>query len=1397
MLTKHFSFFGSALKLCRTVIDRQMAQYDTWGLLRGLILFAVSVQTNFRALLMNEHHLPLNKTRTSVRFTAPPLRPSRGALHLFFVAAFVAGQSASSSRLQAICTDLKPGIVVEAIAKNSEGDKAGLTEGDVIIAWSRRETKGEIQSPFELIEIETEQEPRGQVTLKGERDSLNETWAMGPDKWGLEARPNLSGSVLATYREGQKLAELSKLAESTQLWRAAAAQVEDASCAWLSVWFLFHGANLLADAREWKESDVIYQEALERAKKLELGSEVTVPVLLARAKAAQQAGTSTEAEKYQQEALKTVLKSGAQTLEAARILESLGNSAFRRDDLVKAEEYYQKALAIQLKLAPTSLDVAGSLNNIGSVACLRGDLAKADEYLRRALDIKEKFDPESLEVARTLNNLGEVARKHGNVTLAWEYSRKALVIEGGAEVTSHFNGLSEEALKRGDMTQAEGYYRTAQDIRRQLAHGGLEVAILLNSLGEEALKRGDLTGAERHYQEALAIQDRVAPNSLDVSDSMNNIGRVKFERGDLTKAENYYRQALTIRGKLAPGSLRFAACLNNLSGVSLVRGDLAIAERYESQALAIVEKVAPSSLDLAVELHNLGDLALDRGDLAKAEEYYLQALPIQEKIAPSSLDMAASFNNLGEVVRKRGELTRAEKYYQQALGIEQKLAPDSLTLAQTLDNLGVVANVRGDLPNAEKYYRQALSIREKLAPGSLEIARSQWNLGNLAIGQGKQTEAEDHYRQALANAEKLSLGGQGGLSLISGLNNNLGYIARERGDVAKAEWYFREAVRITRKLAPSSAEYAQAVASLADTLRARNQVEDAIRLYAEAIDVLDRQLSTLGGSSEVRVGYRAEHASYYSEYADLLIAQKKPDLAFEVMERSRARTLLEILSEAHLDMRQGTDHGMIEKERLLQATLSAKANRKINLLEGEHTQEELVSVNKEIAEVLAEYQELEGQIRSSSPKYAGLTQPKPLSAREVQQELLDTDTVMLDYALGKEHSHVFVVTPTSLDSYELPKRSEIESATRRAYQLLTSWNWRADGESGNQSKAEYEKGLAKLSEMVLGPVAEQLTGKRLLIVADGALQHIPFGVLPCPANSKTKPAVPLVVEHEIVNLPSASVLASLRRQVDERATKPIKEVAILADPVFDKGDPRLGDPRIEKLGKPVLAAKKNVSLGRTASWNDEHLARSLEDVTGTGQARVGLSRLVFSRREAATIMAVVKPGKGLEALDFDASRDTAISRELAQYRIVHFATHGLLDSEHPELSGLVFSLVGPNGDPRDGFLDLEDVYNLTLTSDLVVLSACQTGLGKEITAEGLVGLTRGFMYAGASRVVASLWEVDDLATSELMGAFYKGMLKDGLRPAAALRQAQLELMKQERWSDPYYWAAFIIQGEWK
>ena len=238
-------------------------------------------------------------------------------------------------------------------------------------------------------------------------------------------------------------------------------------------------------------------------------------------------------------------------------------------------------------------------------------------------------------------------------------------------------------------------------------------------------------------------------------------------------------------------------------------------------------------------------------------------------------------------------------------------------------------------------------------------------------------------------------------------------------------------------------------------------------------------------------------------------------------------------------------------------------------------------------------------------------------------------------------------------------------------------------------------------------------------------------------------------------------------------------VAVLADPVFSNNDPR------------VAAAR----LGRPAPIEKDIPAVALR--SGADSGLDGLRRLRFSRQEADAIARLAGTDGKLEAVDFAANRKLATSDELGQYRVVHFATHGIVNNSHPELSGIVLSLVDEKGQPQNGFLRLYDLYNLKLSADLVVLSACQTALGKEIRGEGLVGLTRGFMYAGAPRVIASLWQIDDRASAEFMKRFYEAMLGQNLRPSAALRAAQVSMSQDPRWHEPHYWAAFTLQGEWK
>jgi CHAT domain-containing protein len=462
---------------------------------------------------------------------------------------------------------------------------------------------------------------------------------------------------------------------------------------------------------------------------------------------------------------------------------------------------------------------------------------------------------------------------------------------------------------------------------------------------------------------------------------------------------------------------------------------------------------------------------------------------------------------------------------------------------------------------------------------------------------------------------------------------------------------------------------------------------------------------------------------------------------------------------------------LLQRERSLQQQLDALEKQRIEVLNRpNHTPAQQAELEKQRQTLIAQYQDIQTQIRTTSPRYAALTQPQPLTLAQIQQQILDENTILLQYSLGKHRSYLWAVTKTSITSYELPKTADIETTAKNFRDAVTA-------PSSRDNPNQVAKANDAISQMILQPVAAQLGQKRLLIVGDGVLNYLPFAALSLPGKSGENRNPPLIVDHEIVLLPSASTLGILRQNYNDRQP-PNRTLAILADPVFSANDERVKNSSSATTQQAVEAANPGLS-------------RSRGDKTGQ------FDRLNFTRQESQIIQALFPANSRTESLDFEASRATATSSNLSQYKIIHFATHGFANSDYPELSGIVMSLVDEKGNPLNGFLRLTDIFNLKLAADLVVLSACQTGRGQNIQGEGLVGLTRGFMYAGAQRVVVSLWTVDDEGTATLMSSFYQGMLQKGLTSAAALRVAQLEMWKQEKWKSPYYWAAFTLQGEWR
>jgi hypothetical protein len=430
-------------------------------------------------------------------------------------------------------------------------------------------------------------------------------------------------------------------------------------------------------------------------------------------------------------------------------------------------------------------------------------------------------------------------------------------------------------------------------------------------------------------------------------------------------------------------------------------------------------------------------------------------------------------------------------------------------------------------------------------------------------------------------------------------------IDRKKG-IRDAEHFYRKALAMFEGISNEGPIHGFVLASLAGAMRRRGQVEDARVGYEQAMALIEKQMAHLGGADETRAVFRARHISAYRDYADLLITQNRPEQAFRILERGRARVLLETIGIRHGDIRNGIDPSLLDREGRLHVQIDLKSEQRLRI---NKESDNSTTLEKELADLFVQYQDIEAQIGAASPAYAALTQPQPLTAKEVQIQLLDPNTLLLEYSLGEERSYVFAVTPNSLQAFELPKRSVLEKASRRVYRLLTTRNQTFKNETAVQkqarlalAEAEYPRAATELSKMILGPVASQLHSKRLLIVSDGALAYIPFSVLPEPANpagavlaAVLATAPPLVVNHEIVNLPSASVLAVLRQQEMGRKHAP-KAVVVMADPVFDRHDSRVAFTRTTSAAKSSLQAPVSADLLMEAPSSAASLTRSAADV---------------------------------------------------------------------------------------------------------------------------------------------------------------------------------------------------------
>ena len=768
---------------------------------------------------------------------------------------------------------------------------------------------------------------------------------------------------------------------------------------------------------------------------------------------------------------------------------------------------------------------------------------------------------------------------------------------------------------------------------------------------------------------------------------------------------------------------------------------------------------------VAEALINLGFIEYRKGAWQAALGFHTQA---EQLIDPESepLMMGQIKAGLAENFVESGLLETGLDKYRESL--------DYYRLTKKPDTTIGIEFCIGQVYYFQRNYSEALAMLSKTRSEAeahnypMVVALSDDFLGRTYYELTDYAAALQHYQAALEVFERTKYPMEAARVVAL-----IGQLYQQQGAYTKAGTNYRKALSAFRKLSDQVNESATLYALGVLELK-QNRVDAAQEYLWQSINITEnmRRVST---SVDLTAAFSARIHQRYEKYIDCLMRKYKSSgskdfaiEAFRTSESAKARSLTELLRATQANLFPGLDPQLVQQEKKLRESLQITENARVRLLSGDYEAAELTILNTQHERLRSEHDQLIKQIQALNPSYERNIAPTAWELRIIQEQVITDDhTVLLAYSLGSEKSYLWAITRSGIDSYELPPEEQIVQAANRVYGSLKI-------NPLSQPTNDLTTAAQALSQMILSPAAEQLARNRLIVVPDGVLHYIPFQVLPSPASAE-----PLIATKEIINAPSASILGELQQEATKRQM-PSNSLAAFGDPVFAR---HTGETKDAKLsGQQVMAAARL----RSALRNTNTRTFDFSKVDRLFYAKHELDRL----REVAGETALV-------VSDYAATREKFLSTDLTQYAILHVATHGLFDPERPEVSGLLLTNVNREEKQLNGFIGLQDIYELRAPVLLVVLSACQTALGKDVRGEGLLGVTRGFMYAGASGVVASLWQVDDEATAELMKLFYSNMLQNGMTPGEALRAAQNSIRQQPHWSAPYYWAGFTLQGEYR
>lgn len=939
-----------------------------------------------------------------------------------------------------------------------------------------------------------------------------------------------------------------------------------------------------------------------------------------------------------------------------------------------------------------------------------------------------------------------------------------------AKVIENFRQIGKLEMILGEKKEADFSFNQALKLA-ETSGNQIEKAKILSEFVLLALADEKVAASEKYLKQALAVSEQTADASAQAAAFFS--ASQFYYVPDSSKSVKYLQKSVEL-WKSAGDLEGEATALYKLSYVYIDFWDYASAREVLNSALSKWETLG----DLRGQAFTLRAMATVLG-VSNEKQKALEYLNKAEQLIPKDIDFfeqAGVYNSYGYIYESYGDLNLSLTYRQKAFELYKTDRHLYGQLATTVSLCRLNSLLGNDAAALE-----CLTNGESLAKSvgdSFYLTLLQEESGNYYLLRNDFQNAKLNYEKALQYFEKKNNHRQ-----ISQITAKLGMLFERKGNLTAAEKYFQQSLKLNRKVKDVFSE-TETLFHLSKIFALRGENETATELIEQSINLTEQLYSDVI-NSKLKKTYFSNVFDRYELYINLLMkrhqqfpAEGFDRQALQASEKSRARSMLETLSLAEISVAKNADPELVRRENEICNLLNLKATQITDLYNTNSSKQEIEKITAEMNVLAHRLEEIKTALKQKSPLYATIKNPSPFDVAAFQNRVLDNQTLLLEFSLGTEASYLWVIGKNEISFFRLPAREQIETHLQKLLSMLTVHQSQpnesvADYQARNsRAEKDYSREAQIFSDLIFGQLAERIAGKRLIIVPDGKLRYFPISALPLPYSNNGEP---ILLSNEIIYAPSASTLMLLTEQSAETSNSK-KNLMVFADPVFTNKDLR--------LTKNADDVEETISTA--AALNFFRTSESLN----------ALPRLRASKDEANSIIEIVGGSSDL-ASGFNATRELVLNPEISQYRIVHFATHGILDEIRPELSSLILSRFDEQGNEKNGLIRLNDIYRLNLNAELVVLSACNTGIGKEIKGEGLMSLDNAFLQTGAKSVVSSLWKVDDYAAQELMKSFYAELAVGDITTSEALRRAQIKMRSLSQYKSPFYWAAFTIKGDFK